>query len=74
MNWQGCIIWPGEIQGSEELYKKSLQIEERVLGEEHTDTQDVYENMEIVYYKSNPKGNFEQWLEERMEGGIGYDE
>ena len=49
---------------AEELQKKSLKIKERVLGEAHPNAQIILENMKIVFYKWNPEGNFEQWLEE----------
>ena len=49
---------------AEELQKKSLQIKERVLGEAHPNAQIILKNMKIAFYKWNPEGNFEQWLEE----------
>ena len=49
---------------AEELQKKSLQIKERVLGEAHPNAQIILENMKIAFYKWNPEGIFEQWLEE----------
>ncbi len=36
------------------------------LGAGYPDTKISYLNMEIIYKKYNPKGNFNQWLEEKM--------
>lgn len=36
------------------------------LGINHPNTQIIYKNMKIVYFEWNPKGNFKQWLEEKM--------
>ena len=56
---------------AEELQKKSLKIKERVLGEAHPNAQIILENMKIAFYKWNPEGNFEQWLEENKKEQIG---
>ena len=36
------------------------------LGVKHPNTQTVYDNMEMAYFEYNPKGDFKQWLEEKM--------
>ena len=36
------------------------------LGTDHPNTRVVLENMRIAYYKWNPEGDFNQWLEEKM--------
>lgn len=38
-----------EYQKAEELYKKSLEIRERILGEEHPDTARSYNNLAYIY-------------------------
>ena len=46
-----------EYEKAEELYKKSLQIRERVLGEEHPDTINSYNNLAILY---DDRGEYEK--------------
>ena len=45
---------------------KAYKVLMRKLGINHPNTQIVYKNMKIVYFEWNPKGNFKQWLEEKM--------
>ncbi len=72
-----------EHEKAEELYEKSLRIQERVLGEEHLDTVAIYNNLAYVY---NCQGEYKRskelyekslWIREKVFGeehpAIAYD-
>jgi len=63
-----------EHEKAEELYEKSLRIQERVLGEEHSDTVAIYNNLAYVY---NCQGEYKRskelyekslWIREKVFG------
>ena len=56
----------GEYQNALVYCIKAYKIMIFKLGEDHPDTKITYKNMEMIYEKYNPKGNFNQWLEEKM--------
>lgn len=45
---------------------KAFEILVSILGNNHPNTQIVYENLKGIYTECNSKGGFEQWLEEKM--------
>ena len=51
LNAQGCFV------DADPLYRKALEIRERVLGKEHPDTASSYNN---VAYNLNAQGRFEE--------------
>ena len=55
----------GEYQKATTYYQKAFNIFLVRLGADHPNIQIVYKNMKVVYSEWNPKGNFEQWLEEQ---------
>ncbi len=57
----------GEFKIALDYYLKAYQILFLKLGLQHLYTKIVYENMEVSYFELNPKGNFNQWLEEKMQ-------
>ena len=56
-----------EYKDATTYYLRAYKIFKFKLGLLHSYTQFTYKNMEISYYKWNPEGNFDQWLEENME-------
>lgn len=62
----------GEYGMALDNYLKAYKISMIKLGYKHPHTKIYYKNMEMAYTKWNPKGNFEQWLEEQMkEANVG---
>lgn len=57
----------GEYEKATTYYLRAYNIFKFKLGLHHSYTQFTYKDMEISYYKWNPDGNFEQWLEENTE-------
>lgn len=45
---------------------KAYKINVLKLGVNHPDTKSILKGMKMVYERYNPKGNFYQWLEEKM--------
>ena len=41
-----------------------LFLENMEINVEDNEAKNILENMKIAFYKWNPEGNFEQWLEE----------
>ena len=56
-----------EYKDATTYYLRAYKIFKFKLGLLHSYTQFTYKNMEISYYKWNPEGNVDQWLEENME-------
>ena len=56
----------GEYKKAVSYCFKAYKVFALKLGINHPDTQIIYKNMKIVYFEWNPKGNFKQWLEEKM--------
>ena len=50
-----------------DYYLKAYQILALKFGLQHPHTQFVYENIKAAYLEWNPEGNFNQWLEEKMQ-------
>ncbi len=50
-----------------DYYLKAYRILFLKFGLQHPHTQLVYENIKRAYLEWNPKGNFKQWLEEKMQ-------
>ncbi len=56
----------GKYKNAFDFYFKAYKIFEYKFGLNNPDTQIAYENMKITFFKWNPEGNLEQWLEEKM--------
>ena len=50
-----------------DYYLKAYRILFLKFGLQYPHTQLVYENIKRAYLEWNPKGNFKQWLEEKMQ-------
>ncbi len=57
----------GKLKISLDYFLKSYRILFLKFGLQHSDTQIIYKNMEATYFEWNPKGDFNQWLEEKMQ-------
>ncbi len=65
-NLAGVYESQGKYKGAISYYIKAYNVFLHKLGVNHPNTQIVYDNMKIAYSEWNPKGNFDQWLEEQM--------
>lgn len=56
----------GENKIALDYYIKAYLIVTFHFKSSHPYTQNIYNNMKMAYLQWNPKGNFNQWLEEQM--------
>ena len=61
------MYYVAEYKKAEELYKKALEIRERILGEEHPDTATSYNNLGVVYARQGEYKKAEELYKKALE-------